>query len=52
MDNYNFLYTHNELKTLRETTIQHENRLSAEGKISSKFTTDLPVMVNNLFTFI
>ena len=41
-----------ELKTLRETTIQHENRLSAEGKISSKFTTDLPVMVNNLFTFI
>ena len=37
-----------ELKTLRETTIQHENRLTAEGKISSKFTTDLPVMVTSI----
>ena len=37
-----------ELKTLRETTIGHENRLAAEGKISSKFTTDLPVMVTSI----
>ena len=37
-----------ELKTLRETTIQHENKLMAEGKISSKFTTDLPVMVTSI----
>ena len=37
-----------ELKTLREKTIEHEETLTKECKISQKFTNDLPVMVTTI----
>ena len=37
-----------ELKSLREKTLQQEESLNRECKISQKFTTDLPVMVTTI----
>ena len=37
-----------ELKSLREKTLQHEESLNKECKISQKFTQDLPVMVTTI----
>lgn len=37
-----------ELKSLREKSLEHEESLNRECKISQKFTTDLPVMVTSI----
>lgn len=37
-----------ELKSLREKTLEQEESLSKECRISTKFTTDLPVMVTSI----
>ena len=37
-----------ELKSLREKTLEQEESLTKESRISTKFTTDLPVMVTSI----
>ena len=37
-----------ELKSLREKTLEQEESLNKECRISTKFTTDLPVMVTSI----